>query len=219
MSQLITLGGQSVEASASVLPMTIQDWFPSGLTGLISLLSKGLWSVISYTTVEKHQFFGAQLSLYSKFYIHTWLLEMSKWKYFSIRTQFSLTTFHIHTDTSLTHFPALCPHLMERVFSTKSPSVKSVCGFTLSCSYAWRCLHNSVDVGNKNKTQSRREVRGWPHTRRPGAGSAPANLSVSARSWGWGHGALRCYGTGVSLSRLRRLLKLSICCLKSSRIH
>ena len=58
-------GGQSVGASAftSVLPMNIQDSFPLGLTGLISLQSKGLSRVFSNTTVEKHQFFGAQLSL------------------------------------------------------------------------------------------------------------------------------------------------------------
>ena len=51
-------------ASASVLPMSIQDWSPLGLTGLISLLSKGLWRVFSSTTVRKHQFFKAQPSLW-----------------------------------------------------------------------------------------------------------------------------------------------------------
>ena len=65
MSQFFTSGGQRIEvsASASVLPMSIQDWFPLGLTGWISLLSKGLSKVFSDTTVQKHQFFGAQLSL------------------------------------------------------------------------------------------------------------------------------------------------------------
>ena len=65
MSQFFASGGQSigVSASASVLPMNIQDWFPLGLTGLISLQSKGLSRVFSNTTVQKHQFFGAQLSL------------------------------------------------------------------------------------------------------------------------------------------------------------
>ena len=65
MSQLFPSGGQSigVSASASVLPMNIQDWFPLGLTGLISLQSKGLLRVFSNTTIQKHQFFGAQLSL------------------------------------------------------------------------------------------------------------------------------------------------------------
>ena len=56
-------GGLSIGASASVLPMNIQDWFPLGLIGLISLQSKKLSRVFSNTTVQKHQFFGARLSL------------------------------------------------------------------------------------------------------------------------------------------------------------
>ena len=78
MSQFFTSGGQSIgfSASASVLPMNIQDLFPLGLTGLISLVFKGLSRVIfSSITVWKHQFFGAQLSLWSNSHIHTWLLE------------------------------------------------------------------------------------------------------------------------------------------------
>ena len=77
MSQLFTSGGQSIGASASVpvLPMTIQGWFPLGWTGLMSLLSKTLSRVFSNTTVRKHQFFGAQPSLWSNSHIHTWLLE------------------------------------------------------------------------------------------------------------------------------------------------
>jgi len=65
MSQLFTSGGQSigVSASTSVLPVNTQDWSPLGWTGWISLQSKGLSRVFSYTTVQKHQFFGAQLSL------------------------------------------------------------------------------------------------------------------------------------------------------------
>ena len=65
MSQLFTSGGQSIGAStsASVLPINIQDWFPLWLTGLISLQSKELSRVFSSTTVQKHQFFSAQLSL------------------------------------------------------------------------------------------------------------------------------------------------------------
>jgi len=65
MSQLFAWGGQSigVSASASVLPMNTQDWSPLGRTGWISLQSKGLSRVFSNTTVQKHQFFGAQLSL------------------------------------------------------------------------------------------------------------------------------------------------------------
>ena len=63
MSHFFTSGGQSigVSASTSVLPMNIQDWFPLGWTGWISWLSKGLSRVFSNSTVQKHQFFGAQL--------------------------------------------------------------------------------------------------------------------------------------------------------------
>ena len=72
--QFFTSGDQSFRASASVLPMNIQDWFPLGLTGWIFLQSKGL-SKVSNTTVQKYRFFGAQLSLWSNSHIHTWLLE------------------------------------------------------------------------------------------------------------------------------------------------
>ena len=65
MSQFFATGGQSIGASASVLTMNIQDWFPLGLTGWISLQSKRLSRVFSNTTVQKHQFFGAQFSLWS----------------------------------------------------------------------------------------------------------------------------------------------------------
>ena len=70
-------GGQSigVSASTSVLPVNTQDWSPLGWTGWISLQSKGLSRVFSNTTVQKHQFFSAQLSLWSNSYIHTWPLE------------------------------------------------------------------------------------------------------------------------------------------------
>ena len=73
MSQSFALDGQSigVRASASVLPINIQDWFPLGVTGWISLLSKGLSRVFSNTTVQKHQFFGTQFSLQSNSHIHT----------------------------------------------------------------------------------------------------------------------------------------------------
>ena len=77
MSQLFALGGQSigVSASASVLPLNTQDWSPLGWTGWISLQSKGLSRVFSNTTIQKHQFFGAQLSSQSNSYIHIWPLE------------------------------------------------------------------------------------------------------------------------------------------------
>ena len=74
MSRLFASGGQSIGASASVLPMNIQGWFPLRLTGLI-LQSKGLSRVLPNTTVGKHQFSRAQPSLWSSSHIHTWLLE------------------------------------------------------------------------------------------------------------------------------------------------
>ena len=79
MSQFFASGGQNigVSASASVLPMNIQDWFPLGWTGWISLQSKGLSRVFN-TTVQKHQFFSVQPSLWSNSHIHTWLLEKSQ---------------------------------------------------------------------------------------------------------------------------------------------
>ena len=77
VSQLFAWGGQSigVSASASVLPMNTQDWSPLQCTGWISLQSKWLSRVFSSTTVQKHQFFGAQLSSQSNSHIHTWPLE------------------------------------------------------------------------------------------------------------------------------------------------
>ena len=80
MSRLFTPGGQNIgaSASASVLPMNIQGWFPLGLADLISLQSKWLSRVFSNTTAQKYQFFSTQLSLWSNSHIHTWLLEKPK---------------------------------------------------------------------------------------------------------------------------------------------
>ena len=77
MSQLFVSGGQNtlVSASTSVLLMNTQGWFPLGWTGWISLQSRGLSRVFSNTTVQKHQFFGAQLSSQSNFHTHTWPRE------------------------------------------------------------------------------------------------------------------------------------------------
>ena len=76
-SQFFPSGRQSIgtSTSASVILMNIQGWFPLQLTGFISLQSKGLSKVISNSTVQKHQFFSAQLSSQSSAHIHTWLLE------------------------------------------------------------------------------------------------------------------------------------------------
>ena len=77
VSQFCALGGQriGVSASASVLPMNIQNWFPLRWTGWISLWSKGLSRIFFNTTVQKLQFFSTQLSLWSNSHIHTWLPE------------------------------------------------------------------------------------------------------------------------------------------------
>ena len=78
-SWLFASGGQSIgaSASASVLSVNSQGWFPLGLTRLISLWSKGVSRVFSSTTIQEHQFFSAQSSLWSNSYICTWLLEKS----------------------------------------------------------------------------------------------------------------------------------------------
>ena len=77
ISQFFASSSQSIEisASASVLPMNIQGWFLLGLTSLISLLFRGLSGVFSNTTVQKCQFFGPQLALWSNSHIHIWLLD------------------------------------------------------------------------------------------------------------------------------------------------
>ena len=77
MSQLPAWGGQStgVAASTSVFPKNTQDWSPLGWTGWISFQPKGLSRVFSNTTIQKHQFFSAQLSSQSNSHIHTWPLE------------------------------------------------------------------------------------------------------------------------------------------------
>ena len=89
VSRLFPSSGWNIEssASASVLPMNIQEWFPLGFTGLIFLQSKGLSTIFSNTTVQKHQFFGAQPFLWSNCHIHTWLLEkplaLTRWTFVS----------------------------------------------------------------------------------------------------------------------------------------
>ena len=83
MSQLFASGRQSIgaSASASVLPTNSKHWFPLGLTSLISLQAKGLSRVFSSITIQKHQFFSIQPSLWSKSHICTWLLEKQLWVY------------------------------------------------------------------------------------------------------------------------------------------
>ena len=93
MSWLFASGGRSIGASvsASIFPMAIQGWSPLGWTGWISLQSKGLSTVFSNTTVQKHQYFGAQLSLWSNSHICTWLLEKTQvWLYGTLSTKWCL---------------------------------------------------------------------------------------------------------------------------------
>ena len=90
---LFTSGGHSIGASASVLPMNIQGWFPLGLTGMNFFLSKGLSRVFSSTTVWRHQFFGAQPFLLSNSHIHTWLLEKPQLWLHRLCRQSNVSTF------------------------------------------------------------------------------------------------------------------------------
>ena len=93
-SQFFTSGGQSIgaSASASVLPINIQDWFPLGLTGLI-LQSKGLSRVFSNTRVQRHQFFIAQPSLWSNPHIHTWFWKNHSFDYMNLCWQSEVSAF------------------------------------------------------------------------------------------------------------------------------
>ena len=93
-SRLFASGGQIVGASASsVLPMNIQGWFLLGLTGLVSLLSKGLSRVFSSTTIQRHQYFSAQLFLLSTSHIHTWLPENPCFDYSELCRQSNVSAF------------------------------------------------------------------------------------------------------------------------------
>ena len=94
MSQFFASSGQRIgpSASASVLSMNTQDW-SLGWTGWISLQSKGLSRVFSNTTVQKHQFFGTQPSLWSDCHIHTWLLENHSFDYTEICQQSNVSAF------------------------------------------------------------------------------------------------------------------------------
>ena len=93
MSQLFTSRGQSIGASASVLPMNVQGWFPLGWTGWISLQSKGPSRVFSNTTVQNQQFFSTQPSLWSNCHIHTWPLEKPWFDYMDLCWQSDVSAF------------------------------------------------------------------------------------------------------------------------------
>ena len=93
MSHLFISDNQNTGASASVLPVNIQGWFPLRLTGLISFLSKGLSRIFSSTTIQKYQFFGAQLSLWSNSHICIQLMENHSFDYTDLCQQSDVFTF------------------------------------------------------------------------------------------------------------------------------
>ena len=107
MSHLFASGGQSIgtSASASILPMNIQSWFPLGLIGLISLQSSGLSRVFSSTIIQKCQFFGAQPSSSSS-YICTWLLEKPQlWLYMDLSQQSDVSAFNMLSRLVIAFLP------------------------------------------------------------------------------------------------------------------
>ena len=135
MSQLFASGGQSIGASAlaSVLSMNIQGWSPLGLTGWISLQSKGLSRVFSNTTVQKHQFFGTQPSLWSDSHICTWLLEKPQlwleWTFVSkmmsllFNTVFSFGLYWLKLQMETTSCPLDMPWMSQRITGQKLTSL------------------------------------------------------------------------------------------------
>ena len=140
VSQFSTPSGQSIGASASatVLPMNIQGWFPSGLTGLIFLQSKRLSRIFSSTTIQKHRFFGAQPSLWSNAHIHTWLLEKPfLWLYRLVSKVMSLL-FNMLSRLVIAFLPRSKHHLILWLQSLptvilKSPKICYCFHFFLFC--------------------------------------------------------------------------------------
>ena len=114
-------------SSAAVLPVNIQGWFPLGLTGFISLQSKGLSRVFSSTTVQKHHSFGGQPSLWSNSHIHTWLLEKP-----SVQFSCSVTSDSLQLH-GLQHARPPCPSPTPGVYSNSCP-LSQWCHSTISSS-------------------------------------------------------------------------------------
>ena len=129
MSQFFASGGQSIgaSASASVLPMNIQGWFPLGWSGWISLQSKGLSRVFSSTTVWKHRFFGVQPSLWSSSHTSTWPLE----KTIALTTQTFVSKVISLLFNMLSRFVIACLH---------AQSCQTLCG-PLNCSQPGSSVH------------------------------------------------------------------------------
>ena len=146
MSQFFASGGQSIGASALVLPMNNQDWFSLGWTGWISLQSKGLPRVFSNTTAQKHQFFGAQLSLWSSYHLRRQRHE--QWK-IDHRIKYPTSRWNPHLSHSQPQnvpLPPLqsiipsyllpepqCHSLQGLTFQNSTPGVTSSCPASTLC--------------------------------------------------------------------------------------
>ena len=105
VSRFFTSGGQSIGASASVLPMNIQNWLPLELTGLISWQSKALSRVFSSTTIWKHPFFGSQPSLWSNSHVCAWLLEKCSFYYMDLCHQSDVSALNMLSMSVITFLP------------------------------------------------------------------------------------------------------------------
>ena len=155
VSQLFTWCGQStgVSASASVLPMNTQDWSPLGWTGWISFQSKGLSRVFSNTTVQKHQFFGVQLSSQSNSHIHTWPLEKPALIRQTFVGQVMSLLFNMLSRLVITFLPRSKRLLISWLQSPsavileppkiKSDTVSTVSPWKYISSHKWKSNHNT----------------------------------------------------------------------------
>ena len=141
MSRVFASGGQSIGASASVLPMNFQDWFPLGLIGLISLQSKGVSSIFSSTTIQKQQFFGAQPSLWSNSHHLPPLFKTLPQLPISLREESKVFTkvYQALPDlsfTSMTSSPTCLPFVYSTPITLAFPRLKSRCQH--SSAVIWR---------------------------------------------------------------------------------
>ena len=144
-SWLFASGGQSIGASASVLPMSIQGRFSLELTGLISMQSKGLSSIFFSTTIRKHQFFSAQPSLWSNSHICTWQLEKPQlWLYEPLPATWCLCfviccqvrhifSSKIQVSFNFVTIPMLGPYIFTRFISSCWIYPYSLCSVFVSC--------------------------------------------------------------------------------------
>ena len=153
MNWLFTSGGQSIRASASVCPVSIQGWFPLGWTGLISLLSKGLSRVFSNTTIWQHQFFGTQPSLWSNSHMTTGkTIALTVWAfvYKVMCLLFNTLSRFVRAFLSRSKFLWIyeCSHtLLWWVEPKKIKSVTVSMGEGNGTALQYSCLENPMDGG------------------------------------------------------------------------